>query len=195
VIALEDASAAYEIIGDGTGQGEFDLKLRRTEGASVKSVSYYDVQVVGSMNTRVLVSQESDFLMDIDEDGDGSYDVMKAPDEIFIDSDGDGVGDRLDFCPNTLFGCEVNSYGCAFDLDGDNVCDILDACPGHDDNIDADTDGIPDGCDEFIDISVDEGEGSLISLPWIILWVFLAVLALLTPLVIVRRKRGRVEPK
>lgn len=33
------------------------------------------------------------------------------------------------------------------DADGDNVCDANDVCPGFDDLLDADNDGIPDGCD------------------------------------------------
>ena len=33
------------------------------------------------------------------------------------------------------------------DSDGDGVCDESDVCPGFDDNLDADNDGIPDGCD------------------------------------------------
>ncbi|MGB0237053.1 MAG: YHYH protein [Poseidonia sp.] len=36
------------------------------------------------------------------------------------------------------------------DTDGDGVPDDLDACEGHDDNVDEDEDGIPDGCDDEI---------------------------------------------
>ncbi|MDP6148287.1 MAG: hypothetical protein QF635_04165, partial [Candidatus Thalassarchaeaceae archaeon] len=35
------------------------------------------------------------------------------------------------------------------DSDGDGVDDNSDLCPGHDDNIDVDNDGIPDGCDSL----------------------------------------------
>ncbi len=37
---------------------------------------------------------------------------------------------------------------CDADTDNDSVCDDVDACPGFDDFADADSDGIPDGCDD-----------------------------------------------
>jgi OOP family OmpA-OmpF porin len=46
------------------------------------------------------------------------------------DTDGDGVSDRFDLCPNTPVGCKVDDYGCPWDSDGDGVCDGLDRCPG-----------------------------------------------------------------
>lgn len=45
------------------------------------------------------------------------------------DYDGDGVWDRLDRCPNTPKGCQVDAYGCSLDGDNDGVCDGLDECP------------------------------------------------------------------
>jgi OOP family OmpA-OmpF porin len=47
-----------------------------------------------------------------------------------VDFDKDGVFDRLDHCPGTLLGCDVDQYGCSLDADGDGVCDGLDRCPG-----------------------------------------------------------------
>jgi len=46
------------------------------------------------------------------------------------DSDGDGVNDSKDQCPNTPSGVAVDSKGCPTDLDGDGVADYLDACQG-----------------------------------------------------------------
>lgn len=46
------------------------------------------------------------------------------------DSDGDGVVDRLDECPGTPRGTEVDDVGCPLDTDGDGVYDHLDKCPG-----------------------------------------------------------------
>ncbi|HTM57459.1 MAG TPA: OmpA family protein [Candidatus Udaeobacter sp.] len=46
-----------------------------------------------------------------------------------VDTDGDGVADRLDRCPNTPPGCHVDDYGCPWDSDQDGVCDGLDQCP------------------------------------------------------------------
>ena len=38
-----------------------------------------------------------------------------------IDSDGDGVPDSLDKCPNTPIGMTVDANGCPLDSDGDNI--------------------------------------------------------------------------
>ena len=51
------------------------------------------------------------------------------------DSDGDGVGDRVDECPGTPSGTPVNRQGCARsqlnnDTDGDGVENEDDECPG-----------------------------------------------------------------
>ena len=45
------------------------------------------------------------------------------------DSDGDGVKDCVDKCPNTPKGCAVDTNGCAKDTDGDGVKDCIDKCP------------------------------------------------------------------
>ena len=46
-----------------------------------------------------------------------------------IDSDGDGVADYLDKCPNTPAGAAVDTNGCPLDSDGDGIADYLDKCP------------------------------------------------------------------
>jgi OOP family OmpA-OmpF porin len=45
------------------------------------------------------------------------------------DTDGDGVWDGLDACMDTPHGAKVNAKGCPLDSDGDNVYDGIDACP------------------------------------------------------------------
>ncbi|MFC1896544.1 OmpA family protein [Thermodesulfobacteriota bacterium] len=47
-----------------------------------------------------------------------------------LDSDGDGVCDYLDKCPDTPRGAPVDRDGCLLDSDGDGVPDYLDQCPG-----------------------------------------------------------------
>lgn len=77
---------------------------------------------------------------------------------IGIDSDGDGVNDNDDRCPETSSGAMVDKNGCPIDSDGDMVPDGLDHCPGTNRNaygsvdingcpIDTDFDGIPDYID------------------------------------------------
>jgi OOP family OmpA-OmpF porin len=46
-----------------------------------------------------------------------------------LDSDGDGVGDSRDQCPNTPAGAKVDEKGCELDGDGDGVVDSQDKCP------------------------------------------------------------------
>lgn len=45
------------------------------------------------------------------------------------DTDGDGVLDSVDQCPNTPKGVQVDTKGCPLDGDGDGVPDYLDKCP------------------------------------------------------------------
>jgi len=95
----------------------------------------------------------------IDTDGDGIYDKYdECPNEPGLpefngcpDTDGDGIPDHLDECPNEPGLPEFN--GCP-DTDGDGIPDHLDECPTeaglpeHDGCPDSDGDGIPDHLDE-----------------------------------------------
>lgn len=45
------------------------------------------------------------------------------------DSDGDGVTDDIDKCPDTPTGVQVDAEGCPLDTDGDGVPDHMDKCP------------------------------------------------------------------
>ena len=73
------------------------------------------------------------------------------------DSDGDGVPDRIDKCPNTPRGTPVDSNGCPLDSDGDGVPNFRDKCPNtprgakvnvHGCSIDDDRDGVPNDIDQ-----------------------------------------------
>ena len=46
------------------------------------------------------------------------------------DKDKDGVWDKIDMCPDTPRGVQVDSVGCPVDTDKDGVPDYLDHCPG-----------------------------------------------------------------
>ncbi len=46
-----------------------------------------------------------------------------------LDSDGDGIKDKLDICPNTPAGVKVDARGCPLDSDKDHVFDGIDQCP------------------------------------------------------------------
>jgi ELWxxDGT repeat protein len=73
----------------------------------------------------------------IDNNCDGNIDGDLPPDSCCVDTDGDGICDTDDTCPNDA----------ANDADGDGVCGDVDICEGHDDSIDPDADGDPTGCD------------------------------------------------
>ncbi len=60
-----------------------------------------------------------------------------------VDSDGDGVTDDLDQCPNTPAGAAVDAVGCELDSDGDGVVDSKDKCPGTPLGTQVDADGCP----------------------------------------------------
>ena len=72
------------------------------------------------------------------------------------DSDGDGVPDNRDACPNTPHGAIVDARGCPRDSDHDGVYDGIDRCPNTPPNTpvdqygcprDSDGDGVPDNLD------------------------------------------------
>lgn len=73
------------------------------------------------------------------------------------DSDGDGIPDRIDKCPNTPRGTPVDSDGCPLDSDGDGVPNFRDQCPNtppgakvnvNGCSIDDDRDGVPNDIDQ-----------------------------------------------
>ncbi|WP_439100824.1 OmpA family protein [Congregibacter sp.] len=65
--------------------------------------------------------------------------VAAAP----VDSDGDGVMDDKDRCPNTPAGAEVDMDGCALDSDGDGVADYKDQCANTPAGVKVDATGCP----------------------------------------------------
>jgi OOP family OmpA-OmpF porin len=80
-----------------------------------------------------------------------------AAEPAFVDSDGDGVSDGMDRCPNTPAGAQVDAYGCELDSDGDGVKDGTDECPNTPTGVrvdskgcplDSDGDGVADDSDE-----------------------------------------------
>ena len=75
---------------------------------------------------------------------------------VVLDSDGDGVPDNLDQCPNTPKGVKVDAVGCPLDSDGDGVPDYLDQCPNTPKGVKVDAKGCPldsdgDGVPDYLD--------------------------------------------
>jgi outer membrane protein OmpA-like peptidoglycan-associated protein len=93
--------------------------------------------------------------------------LLDAPCKV-PDSDGDGVIDTMDKCPNTPAGRKVNAQGCELDTDGDGIVDGLDKCPdtpaGRKVNaqgceLDTDGDGVVDGLDKCPTIFAKTADG------------------------------------
>jgi len=57
--------------------------------------------------------------------------VVAAPAPVMParDSDGDGISDAMDNCPNTLRNTPVDAQGCSLDEDRDGVLNSADRCP------------------------------------------------------------------
>jgi hypothetical protein len=86
-----------------------------------------------------------------------------------VDSDGDGVLDIKDRCPDTPKGALVDTHtGCPWDLDKDGVVEGLDQCPNTPQGwpvdakgcpLDSDADAVPDGLDKCPDTSDSDKDG------------------------------------
>lgn len=84
------------------------------------------------------------------------------------DSDGDGVPDYLDKCPNTPKGVLVDANGCPFDSDGDGVPDYLDKCPDTPKGVQVDANGCAldsdgDGIPDYLDKCPDTPKGAVVN--------------------------------
>jgi len=74
------------------------------------------------------------------------------------DTDGDGVGDKYDACPNTPHGVKVDEFGCPLDFDRDGIPDYKDSCPNTPVGATVDATGCPidsdrDGVPNYKDLS------------------------------------------
>ncbi len=126
-------------------------------GLIVGSKDYLDDIKAGSNNDLLYTASAGlsyYFGRDKDSDGDGVPDsrdvcpntpkgVKVDKDGCPLDSDGDGVPDYLDKCSGTLAGVKVDANGCPLDSDGDGVPDYLDKCSGTLAGVKVDVNGCP----------------------------------------------------
>ena len=80
------------------------------------------------------------------------------------DTDGDGIRDVFDQCPDTPPMVTVDEFGCPIDSDRDNVPDYADECPNTPVNIPVDINGCPvdadkDGIPDYMDLCKDTPNG------------------------------------
>jgi len=84
------------------------------------------------------------------------------------DSDGDGVADYMDKCPNTPKGTAVDAKGCSLDSDGDGVADDMDKCPDTPKGATVDANGCPldsdgDGVPDYLDKCPNTPQGATVN--------------------------------
>jgi OOP family OmpA-OmpF porin len=78
-----------------------------------------------------------------------------------VDSDGDGVSDKWDRCPETPMGATVDARGCSADSDRDGVLDGLDQCGNTPRGAKVDTRGCPmDSDGDGVFDGIDRCEGT-----------------------------------
>lgn len=154
-----------------TNSGDGTVSLAWDASEDNVGVADYVVYVNGSMSSAVSAStaeitglntgaDNEFFVVARDPAGNISKqsDTVKVAATNSVDTDGDGVGDSLDQCPNTPSGETVDTNGCALsqlDSDGDGVDDASDAFP-NDASETLDTDG--DGVGNNADLD-DDGDG------------------------------------
>lgn len=78
-----------------------------------------------------------------------------------LDTDGDGVPNTQDKCPNTRKGLKVDKFGCPIDSDYDGVPEALDLCPGTPVGVTVDKNGCPESAKVPVAAPATEG----VSLP------------------------------
>jgi len=134
-----------------------DLSLNISTGIQLSPNDWLDDKAIGTGNDfflSVLGGVSYSFLTEFDTDGDGVIDSKDAcpntkqglkVDEFGcpIDSDNDGVADYMDECANTPRSVQVNSKGCPLDSDEDGIPDYTDICPGTPKGIEVDDLGCP----------------------------------------------------
>jgi len=151
VAAANDMKARYGdrlciyalLVGDDPGGKDLMGKLTKAGhcGFQVNADDIATPEAMADFVEKVFLQRAKAAPVVLDSDGDGVPDGMdRCPDTprgvkvdpkgCPLDSDGDGVPDYMDRCPNTPKGAKVDNNGCPLDTDGDGVPDYLDQCPG-----------------------------------------------------------------
>jgi OOP family OmpA-OmpF porin len=162
-LAGGSGKSAVIVVSDGRHMGEPEVAAaKRLVEGSAGQVCIYTVLVGNSSWGERLLKRVADASdcggMFLAEDLLGSAAMGNFVEKTLLapDSDGDGVPDHLDKCPDTPRGTPVDASGCSRDSDGDGVPDHLDECPGTPKGvkvdkrgcpIDSDGDGVPDSDD------------------------------------------------
>lgn len=167
----EDALQGYLVLGGGEmsfePNGAFSLNGLASSAAEVQeSFVNYGVGLKYQFAERVALRGDLRGITSLDEEitdtavSMGLSYLFAQTNRTISDADGDGVSDKLDQCPNTPAGVQVDEKGCALDSDGDGVADHEDNCPNTPAGVevnangcakDDDGDGVPNHADECPD--------------------------------------------
>lgn len=134
--ATTDAYATSPAAGGAIWKNPFGLCWRTTEWTREKAIAECDPDLVSRPAPRAAPAAPVPVPAPV---------AAPTPAPV-LDSDGDGVPDSQDRCPNTPAGAKVDARGCEIDSDGDGVVDRLDKCPGTRPGVKVDANGceIPD---------------------------------------------------
>ena len=138
------ANGAWAVNWGESNQSDLEIPL---EGGFAEGGGSPDILINGTLNGNYRFTFNETTL---------AYSVVKLAD---IDSDGDGIADNLDNCPNTPNADQADADNdgigdvCDNDADNDGIIDAIDNCPytANPDQADTDNDGIGDVCDNDID--------------------------------------------
>lgn len=132
----QDALEPYIAVGAGAGVYDYSFddkdELQLNAGGGIR---YYMTERVSlRADIRAIYGEDDDTVDSLASIGIsfffGQGGEKRGPEPVAqLDSDGDGVPDSLDQCPDTPTGVEVDAQGCPLDSDGDGVPDYLDQCP------------------------------------------------------------------
>lgn len=119
-------------------------------GPSLGIGAKYDIKenigIFGEIRDNYLLGEGNDFILAFGLNFYLDKKIKTAKQEIIkpaLDTDGDGVLDENDKCPNTPKGVKVDSTGCPLDSDKDGVYDYLDKCPDTPAGVKIDSKGCP----------------------------------------------------
>jgi len=143
-----------------------DIKAKLVDAGVDESITYLEARAGDDegfndatakgrdLSNRVMITLYVSNKVDIDSDKDGVFDrVDECPNSprgfavdyrgCSIDSDKDGVVDYKDECPKTPLGVSVDAKGCPLDIDKDGVLDYVDKCPETPLGLSVDLNGCP----------------------------------------------------
>jgi OOP family OmpA-OmpF porin len=164
---MPQGKTAIIIFSDGEENlGVEALKAQDRLRAKYSNLSFHTVSMSAKEKERTTLKEMSDRTDGIYLEGSDLFSDKMALErfvkEVFylvqapLDSDGDGIIDDVDKCPNTPRGMEVDAQGCPLDSDGDGVVNNADKCPSTPPGVGVDSSGCPpdsdaDGVPDYLD--------------------------------------------